>query len=84
MFKVLDLPLITSDRAPQWGKRQETGSIFSPFPPMWNPWSQANSLTTVILFSVLFCFFFCERIKTKKKVYFDLSSGHLETACLVG
>ena len=28
----------------------------------------------------LFIFFFSERMGTKKKVYFDLSSGHLTTA----
>ena len=27
-----------------------------------------------------FIFFFSERMRTNKKVYFDLSSGHLETA----
>ena len=32
------------------------------------------------LFIYLFILFFSEHISTKKKVYFDLSSGHLETA----
>ena len=31
-------------------------------------------------FAYLFMYFFSECISTKKKVYFDLSSGHLETA----
>ena len=41
-------------------------------------------LAIVTLFSVLlvylFIYFFSERISTIKKVYFDLSSSHLETA----
>ena len=31
-------------------------------------------------FAYLCMYFFSECISTKKKVYFDLSSGHLETA----
>ena len=36
------------------------------------------------LFIYLFILFFSEHISTKKKVYFDLSSGHLETASWIG
>ena len=41
---------------------------------------------SIFCFAYLFIYFlfFSERISTKKKVYFDLSSGHLETASWVG
>ena len=35
---------------------------------------------SIFCFAYLFIYFFSERISAKKKVYFDLSSGHLETA----
>ena len=41
---------------------------------------------SIFYFAYLFIYllFFFERISTKKKVYFDLSSSHLETASWVG
>ena len=44
-----------------------------------------SDLNSIFCFAYLFIYlfifcFFSERISTKKKVYFDPSSGHLETA----
>ena len=38
----------------------------------------------LFIYLFIYSFFFSEHISTKKKVYFDLSSRHLETASWVG
>ena len=83
MFKALDLTInsLGSGSAVVEKKKQKTGSIFFSLFPQGGAWSKAKPLTTVTLFSLLLIIIFLgERICTKKKVYFDLSSGHLETA----
>ena len=83
MFKALDLTInsLGSGSAVVGKKKQKTGSIFFSLFPQGGAWSKAKPLTTVTLFSLLLIIILGgERICTKKKVYFDLSSGHLETA----
>ena len=61
-------------------KGKKTGSILFSLFPQGGAWSKAKPLTTVTSFSFLLIVILGEHIRTKKKAYFDLSSGHLETA----
>ena len=42
--------------------------------------SDRNSIYLIIYLFIYIFIYFSERMGTKKKVYFDLSSGHLTTA----
>ena len=82
MFKALDLTINSLGSGSVVGKKgKKRDQFFFSLFPLCGAWSQAKPLTTETLFSVLLIIIFGGSASVrKKKVYFDLSSGHLETA----
>ena len=80
MFKALDLTINSLGSGSVVRKKGEKRTQFLSHFPQCGA-SQAKPLTTVTIFSVLLIIIFGGSASVqKKKVYFDLSSGHLETA----
>ena len=80
MFMALDLTINSLGSGSVVRKKGEKRTQFLSHFPQCGAWSQAKPLTTVTIFSVLLIIFGGSASVQKKKVYFDLSSGHLETA----
>ena len=81
MFKALDLTINSLGSGSVVREKGEKRTQFLSHFPQCGAWSQAKPLTTVTIFSVLLIIIFGGSASVqKKKVYFDLSSGHLETA----
>ena len=80
MFKALDLTINSLGSGSVLRKKGKKRTQFLSLLPQCGAGSQAKPLTTVTLFSVLLIIILGGAHQYKKKVYFDLSSGHLETA----
>ena len=83
MFKALDLTInsLSLGSGSVVGKKgKKRGQFFSPFSPRAEPGPRLTINDCNFISCFAYYYFGGERIYTKKKVYFDLSSGDLETA----